>query len=404
MIDSIDRVRRGQEPVWRLQSSRPVKSRRPALKSLLFLGFLTVPACSGRPLGGDETPNNYDSSVSLTATMGGDASVPPRSAATDGGAEPICDFLPASPLCSQNPTGPVAVSSMSDLVAAMSGRWLLCGTESVFAANGGDVGLEITADNHWYRLYPAPGGATVRGAGFDQEGTWSAIDLGGAFQVNFDIFGSGTVITVPVFASTPRAMRLNNEGVFVGNYVIDPTVPAGSQRCAPPLIDASAPPNTGTADGGLPACAASPASALCSQNPTGPVAVGSTSDLLAVMPGRWLLCGNESVFAMNGGDVGLDITPDNHWYKLFPAEGAATIRGAGFDEEGTWAAIDLGDHIQVNFEILGSGTIITAPVFASTPQSMRLDNEGVFVGNYVIDATVPTGTVRCTSAPHPTIH
>jgi hypothetical protein len=121
---------------------------------------------------------------------------------------------------------------MSDVLAAMTGRWLLCGDESVFAADGGDVGLEISADNHWYKLFPAQGGATIRGAGFDEEGTWTSLDLGDHFQVNFEIFGSGTVITAPVFASTPRAMRLNNNGVFVGNYVIDPTVPTGSVRCA----------------------------------------------------------------------------------------------------------------------------------------------------------------------------
>ena len=79
----------------------------------------------------------------------------------------------------------------------------------------------------------------------------------------------------------------------------------------------------------------------------------------------------------------------------YTAQGAATIRGAGFDEEGTWTALDLGDHIQVNFDIYGSGTVITAPVFASTPQAMRLNNNGVFVGNYVIDPTFPTGNVRC---------
>jgi hypothetical protein len=125
------------------------------------------------------------------------------------------------------------------------------------------------------------------------------------------------------------------------------------------------------------------------------------SDLVAAMVGSWLLCGQESVFANNGGDVGLEITADNHWYKLFAAQGAATIRGAGFDEEGTWAALDLGDHFQVNFNIFGSGFITTAPAFASTPRAMRLDNNGVFVGTYVVDPAVPVGTVRCASNPAP---
>ena len=149
-----------------------------------------------------------------------------------GGTVPGCDALPASALCSLNPTGQVAVQSMSDLVAAMVGTWLLCGHESVFAVNGGDVGLEITADNHWYKLFAAQGAATIRGAGFDEEGTWTAVDMGDHFQVDFNIFGGGSIYPAPVFASTPRAMRMNNNGVFRATYVIDPAVPVGTVRCA----------------------------------------------------------------------------------------------------------------------------------------------------------------------------
>ena len=184
-------------------------------KPWLFIGVSTVIACSAEPLQPGQPSTGSDSSV-----MPEDAGLP-------------CNALPASALCSQNPTGSIALNSMSDLLAAMTGRWLLCGDESVFAVDGGDVGLEITADNHWYKLFPAQGAAIIRGAGFDEEGTWTALDLDDHYQVNFDIFGSGTVITAPVFALTPQAMRLNNNGVFVGNYVIDPTFPTGSVRCSP---------------------------------------------------------------------------------------------------------------------------------------------------------------------------
>jgi hypothetical protein len=127
------------------------------------------------------------------------------------------------------------------------------------------------------------------------------------------------------------------------------------------------------------------------------------SAFLAALPGRWLLCGgHESVFGVDGGDVGLEITSDNHWYKLYAAEGAATIRGAGMNEEGTWTALDLGDHIQLNLNILGSGTVITAPVFESTPRAMHLDNNGVFRADYVIDPTIAMGSARCASLPDPT--
>jgi hypothetical protein len=143
--------------------------------------------------------------------------------------------LPLSSECAQNPTGPVHPHSIDEFAAAISGRWLLCSDhESVFGRDGGDVGLEIQPDAHWYKLYPAQGGGTVRGAGFDEEGTWEAINVGPASdypQLNFDIFGGGAVITLPVLASMPRAMRLDNNGVFRATYVIDASVPTGQARC-----------------------------------------------------------------------------------------------------------------------------------------------------------------------------
>ena len=41
----------------------------------------------------------------------------------------------------------------------------------------------------------------------------------GHWQLNLDIDGSGTVITEPMFGVAPTTMRLNNEGVYVADYV-----------------------------------------------------------------------------------------------------------------------------------------------------------------------------------------
>jgi len=40
----------------------------------------------------------------------------------------------------------------------------------------------------------------------------------GTYQLNLSIDGSGTVITIPVFAEQPAVVRLNNNGVFVADY------------------------------------------------------------------------------------------------------------------------------------------------------------------------------------------
>jgi hypothetical protein len=42
---------------------------------------------------------------------------------------------------------------------------------------------------------------------------------GGYIALNFEIAGSGTVITSPQLGSSPRALRLENHRKLVGNYV-----------------------------------------------------------------------------------------------------------------------------------------------------------------------------------------
>jgi hypothetical protein len=146
--------------------------------------------------------------------------------------------IPVAPQCSQNPTEQVVTQTPAAFEAAISARWVLCGSESVFGQNGGDSGLEITSDGNWFKLYPALGGALVRGAGFDEQGTWDTVLQPQAandpqpFQLNLHILGSGTFFMHPTLASNPPAMRLINEG-SIANYVLDPAEPVGTTRCAP---------------------------------------------------------------------------------------------------------------------------------------------------------------------------
>jgi hypothetical protein len=150
-------------------------------------------------------------------------------------ADAACVVSPP-PQCSQNPSGQVVTRTLDAFTAAISARWVLCGTESVFGKNGGDAGLEITSDGHWYKLYPAVGGGLVRGAGFDQEGTWDTVLVPQVpndpqpFQLNLYFLGGGYIVPHPALAATPRAMRLNNNGVFSATYVLL-NVPVGTVRC-----------------------------------------------------------------------------------------------------------------------------------------------------------------------------
>jgi hypothetical protein len=107
-------------------------------------------------------------------------------------------------------------------VELLVGVWSLCGTPSVFGTD--EAGLEISADGHWWKLQSDESGGMARIEGWNNEGTWETIDTSvmngpGVYQLNLHIDGSGTVITMPVFASNPDKMRLSNEGVYTGDYV-----------------------------------------------------------------------------------------------------------------------------------------------------------------------------------------
>jgi hypothetical protein len=213
---------------------------------LLFTGAAAV-GCGGRtPSGGtggsDDTTSSGSAGNTATGTgstgsggsggagMGGSAGTGMGGSGDTAACRP---FIPPS-ICSQNPVGQVATPNLDAFRAAISQRWVLCGKMSIFRTDGRDIGLEITADGHWYRLFLGPGGSTVRGAGLDEEGSWDTVTVGNEsqpFQLNFTIFGSGMIYTRPVLAVTPRAMRLDNNGVLIGNYVLDASVPTSSGRC-----------------------------------------------------------------------------------------------------------------------------------------------------------------------------
>jgi hypothetical protein len=221
---------------------------------------------------------------------------------------------------------------MDDLAAAMIHRWILCGRESAFAVDGGDIGIDIAQDKHWYKLYLGENGSTIRGAGFDEEGTWEALDLGDHFQVNFQIFGSGTVITAPVFAAMPQAMRLDNFGVFRGNYVLDPTIPEGSVRC-PPQQDPSR-------------------SGACT--PPGDNAIVSECPQLT---GKWARCGG----SMPGGPThdGVELDADGSFYFLHRDAKSALVHTAA-DRATANIEAGCGGHFNVTLSTASGAMILSS--------------------------------------------
>jgi hypothetical protein len=123
--------------------------------------------------------------------------------------------------CGSTPSGIRKAASESDFQRMIAGVWWLCNSSSVFGTD--EAGLLIKADGSWAKLASSDGTLRALG-GWGNEGSWETIDTSmmngsGVYQLNLQNDGSGTVITIPVFAQQPDLMRLDNEGVFRGDYV-----------------------------------------------------------------------------------------------------------------------------------------------------------------------------------------
>jgi hypothetical protein len=192
---------------------RGIATARAQAAASLFVVLLSAHGCNATVVVGQD-------SAAASADAPPVSDVPAGSDAAPGAAGTL------SALCSASGYSQAPAMDEQEFRARLAERFLLCGTESAFGRDQGDVGLEITSDGHFYRLYLGPTDGTERGTGFDREGTWQVIDTSdvngpGSFQLNLDLAGVGTVITHPEFTTMPRKMRLNNNGVFIGTYVTD---------------------------------------------------------------------------------------------------------------------------------------------------------------------------------------
>jgi hypothetical protein len=166
-----------------------------------------------------------------TTTVGDEGQVPPPLlTGSDGG---TCSVAEVCALHEHPVPAPV---TQQDLIQMLVGDWALCGATSVFGTQ--EAGFSFLADGTWYKLY-ASGGQFIRGQGFGEQGTW---DLFGGDasepQVNLNIAGGGGIDVFPAFATSPRKMRLNNNGVWVADYVFA-SCPADTTAVADASDDAS---------------------------------------------------------------------------------------------------------------------------------------------------------------------
>jgi len=159
----------------------------------------------------------------VTVFATGGAGTPGSTPDSNGGAATGAVTLSALSKCASVRQGERLTPTLADFQTAVFGDWGLCKSPSTFGTTD-EVGLEITPDQRWHKLMAAGGLSVTLGIGWGNEGSWEIIDTSimngpGVFQLNLNIDGSGTVITIPVFAQSPDIMRLDNNGVFVADYV-----------------------------------------------------------------------------------------------------------------------------------------------------------------------------------------
>jgi hypothetical protein len=126
-----------------------------------------------------------------------------------------------SAACGTTPSGLRRAPTQHDFNNIIVGAWQQCSDSSVFGTS--EAGLLIDADGRWSKLALVDGQLNAL-HGWGNEGSWETIDTSimngpGVYQLNLNIDGSGTVITIPQIAAEPELMRLDNQGTFFGDYV-----------------------------------------------------------------------------------------------------------------------------------------------------------------------------------------
>ena len=109
-------------------------------------------------------------------------------------------------------------------IGRLEHAWVLCKPSSAFGTD--EAGMEIRADHRWSKLARTSDGHFTRMSGWGNEGTWQPIDtytMNGdsswRWQVSFSIDGNGGATTAPQFAVSVPKMRLDNNAVYIADYV-----------------------------------------------------------------------------------------------------------------------------------------------------------------------------------------
>jgi hypothetical protein len=257
------------------------------------------------------------------------------------------------------------------------GEWQLCSGSSVFCTSA-DLGLAIYPDGTWARRLAAPSDAST----FAVSGTWEILEIsevnGPRYQLNLDS-DQGGIAAAPAITADGSGLRLDNEGSCAGDYAKATAMPPATSPMTVNGVAVEATP--------APVHAREVGAAGCPVPASRIVSFESQDAFVSSIAGYWTLCGSQSVFCSNE-EVGIEITADAHWYKLYADSSGLLWRGLGWGRRGDWQVVDTSSFngagsYQLNLDIDGSGTVITHPEVAGDGSQLHLNNNGVCIADYI---------------------
>ena len=137
------------------------------------------------------------------------------------------------------PRDPVELTSVGQVEQLLAGTWLTCNESSPFGPRAfGEVGIMLTPDGRFARVYEDSEGVLLSANGPGQEGTWVVFDTTtmngpGSYQVDLNLLDVGTVIGHAVFLQQPTHFRLVTGGVPTIDYQPATTMPVPGRPPTP---------------------------------------------------------------------------------------------------------------------------------------------------------------------------